>query len=127
MPASDLKRPFKAVGKTLRCERETAACAAEHELLGHLLLGEIDEILSAAMHRHDKSYIELLQLGHHTCQIIAWRRSKMEAANECIDLFNAGDFLRALERIDDAAVATRRDHDEPTIPHPEAGSVLVPV
>jgi len=70
MPASDLKRPFKAVGKTLRCERETAACAAEHELLGHLLLGEIDEILSAAMHRHDKSHIELLQFGHHLCQII---------------------------------------------------------
>ena len=39
-----MARPFKAVGKTLGCERETAACAAEHELLGHFLFSEIDEI-----------------------------------------------------------------------------------
>jgi hypothetical protein len=30
----------------------------------------------------------------------------MEAANECIDLFNAGDFLRARLLVNNAAVAT---------------------
>jgi hypothetical protein len=94
------------IGKPLRCKRETAACAAEHELLRNFLFSEIDEILSAAVHRHNKSQIELFEFGHHLCQIITWRRSKMEAANEGTDLFNAGDFPRTVERVDNAAVAT---------------------
>jgi hypothetical protein len=40
---------------------------------------------------------------------------------------NAGDFLYASERFDDASVAARTDHDKPAIAEPKAGRVLVAV
>jgi len=43
-------------------EREAAAGSAEHELLGNLFFGQIDEVLAAAMHRHYICKIELPEL-----------------------------------------------------------------
>ena len=69
--------------------REAAAGGAEHQLLRHLLFGEIDEVLAAAMHRQDVLEVEFLQLGHHLAQIILGRRSQVETADQRIDLLDA--------------------------------------
>ena len=59
-------------------EGEAPPRGAEHQLLRHLLLGEIDEVLPAAMRREDMLEIELLQLGHNLVQIVVGRRGQME-------------------------------------------------
>src|ERR1700751_5746942 len=43
---------------------EAAAGPAKHQFLRHLLAGEIDKVLPAAMHRHHVLKVELLQLRH---------------------------------------------------------------
>ena len=75
-------------------EGEAAPGGAEHQLLRHFLLGEIDEVLAAAMHRKDVLDIELLQLRHHLAQIIVGRRGEVKAADQRIDLLDPADLLR---------------------------------
>jgi hypothetical protein len=84
---------------------EAAAGRAQHELLRHFLFRQIDEVLSAAMHRQHVLEVKLLQLGHDLSQIVVRRRREVEAAQQRIDLLDSADLLRPPQRIDDAAMA----------------------
>ena len=57
------------------------------------------------MHREDVLDIERLQLGHHLREIVRRRRRQVEAADEGIDLVDAGDLFGPANRVDDAAMA----------------------
>jgi hypothetical protein len=48
-------------------------------------------------------------------------------AAQCVDFFDPGDFLRPLQRVDDAGMATGGDHHQPVIADLEAGCVFMPV
>src|SRR3984893_7002108 len=115
-------------GKPALCrEGEAAAGGAQHQLLRHLLLGEIDEVLAAAMHWQHMLDIELLQLRHHLAQIIVGRRGEVKAADQRVDLLDPADLLRPPQGIDDAGMAAGADHDEAAVADAKAGGVLVPV
>ena len=77
------------------------------------------------MHRHYHVWIELFDLGDDVPRIVHRRRPEMEAADQGMDLLDAGRFLRLLHRIDDAAMAARRYHDKAAILHVEDRGVLV--
>ena len=67
------------------------------------------EIRAAAMHRDDNVRVQLLDLADHLLDVILRCRTKMEAADQRMDLLHAGDFLRLQHRVDDARVAARGD------------------
>ena len=90
-------------------------------------LAEIDEVLSAAVHREHMLEIELLELRHHLAQVVIRRRGQVEPADECINLVDGGDLLGAKQGVDDAGMAVGTDHYQPAITQPEAGGMLVPV
>src|SRR6516164_285613 len=106
---------------------EAAAGRAQHELLRHFLLRQIDEVLSAAMHRQRVLEVKLLQLGHDLSQIVVRRRREVEAAQQRIDLLDSADLLGPPQRIDDAAMSARTNHHQPAVTEAEAGSMLVPM
>src|SRR5690348_6930677 len=83
-----------------RGEGEAAPGGAEDQLLRHLPFGEVDEVLSAAMHRQDVVEIERFQLRHHLAQIVVRRRRQVESADKGIDLVDPGYIPRAPERVD---------------------------
>jgi hypothetical protein len=102
-------------GNLLGREWKAAAGSAKHQLFRHLLLGEIDEVLAAAMHRKDVLEIELFEFVHHLAQIIPRRRSQVKTANQRVDLLDAGILLRASKCVDDAGMPARGDDDQPAI------------
>src|SRR5215471_19423412 len=77
-------------------KNEAAAGAAKYQFLGHLLHGEIDKILPAAMHRHHVLKLELLQFRHDLAQIVVRRREEVKAADQRVNLFDAADLLGTL-------------------------------
>ena len=83
-----------------------AAGAAKHQFLGHLLHGEIDEVLPAAMHWHHELEVELLQLRHNLVQIVVRRREEVKAADQRVDLFDTADLLGTLQRVDNPGMPT---------------------
>jgi hypothetical protein len=56
------------------------------------------------MHRHHMVEVELLQLSHDLTQIVVGRREEVKSAYQRIDLVDAADLLRPLQRIDDAGM-----------------------
>ena len=71
-----------------------------------------DEVQAAAMHRDDHVGLERLDLADDLLEVVRRRRPEMEAADDGVDLLDAGDFLRLPHRIDDADMAAGADHDE---------------
>jgi hypothetical protein len=81
-------------------EAEPAPCGAENQLSGIFLLGEVDKVVPAAVHRQGVGEIKLLQLRHNLAQAIVRCRCQVEAADERIHLLDSTDLLGASQRID---------------------------
>ena len=64
-PFGDVKLRCGSGGKC-----EAAAGAAKHQFFRHLLIGEIDKVLAAAMHRHHMFEVEGLKFGHNCAKVV---------------------------------------------------------
>ena len=58
------------------------------------------------------SGLELLDLADHLLEVVGRRRPEMEAADDGVNLLDAGHLLRLPHRIDDADMAAGTDHDQ---------------
>lgn len=125
--AGEIPRPRQSLTRGSGLERETTAVRAGNQFLGHFLLHQLDEIAAAAVHRDHVVDVELLQFGNDLRQVRLLRRRQVETAAQRVYLLDPGHRLRALQRVDDPAVAARCDDDEPSIPDHEAGGVLMQV
>ena len=66
-------------------------------------------MLAAAVHGHDHGRRQLLQLGDDLIRIVGRCRPEMEAADQRMQLLDAGDLLRLPDCVENADVAARGD------------------
>src|SRR5579871_3597788 len=76
------RAPAARRGAVSRAEGQTRAGGRHQQLLRHLRAHLADEVLAAAMHRHDDVRVELLDLADHLAEVVVRRRTEVEAADQ---------------------------------------------
>ena len=79
------------------------------------------------MHRQHHIGRQRLQLRDRVLDIVGRRDAEVKPADHGVQLVDVRDRHRGPDRVDDAAMAARRDDDEPAALHDIAGRVLVGV
>src|SRR5262245_30908441 len=106
-------------------EGHARTIVGDQKLVRHALTHRTDEVLTAAMHRHDNVRVELLDLADYLLEVVGRCRTKMEAADDRMHLLDAGHFLRLPRRVHDPDMAAGADNHQPAVLHVETGGVLV--
>src|SRR6478672_7812650 len=70
-------------------EGDAAASRRDQHVVWHLRARFRDKIQTAAMHRDQYIGLEFFNLRNHLCEIVLWRRTEVEAADNRMDLLNS--------------------------------------
>lgn len=77
------------------------------------------------MQGYDIIGIEAGEILDRLADIILFMRRQMEAADDHVDLVDAGSRLRLFDDIDDAAMAARGQDDQAPLPTVRSGAVAI--
>jgi hypothetical protein len=92
-----------------RAEIQPRRRRGQQQPIRHDLLHGIDEGLAAGVHGYDHVRLERLQLGDDLIRIVGPCRPEMEAADQRMQLLDAGDLLRLPDCVENADAAARGD------------------
>src|SRR5579885_2703651 len=109
-----------------RPERQARPRVRADEPVWNFRLRCLVEKLAAAMQRNDVLDVHALERGDRAVNVVVRRRRQMKSADHGVHLVDSRDRLCLLERVENASMAARCEHDQSSVLHIEAGRDLMP-